>query len=111
MNPKKILIIEDDPKSRYALQSILEDHGHHVRVFDNAEDASKLDGTPFDAAIIDIRLPQQSGAEFARQFRKEHSATRIVFVTAYDGLSSEMLLEGTVLLVKPIDVDALLKLI
>lgn len=111
MNRKKILIVEDDPKSRFALKSILQDHGHDVFDYQTAEDAAKLDGHPVQTAIIDVRLPQQSGAEFARQFKQSHPDVKIIFVTAYDDLKNHLPLAGCTLLVKPIDITALLKLL
>ena len=111
MIPKNILLIEDDPKSRYAIQTVLQDQGHSVQSFSSAEEAVET-SDPFDAAIIDIRLPQQQGPDFAIQFRRKNPHIRIIFITAYDGTPQvRQALPGSAVLVKPIDMATLTKLL
>ena len=112
MAAKRILLIEDDVKSRYAIQSVLQDLGHTVHAFANAEEAALSSAAPIDAAIIDVRLPQQQGPDFAINFRNRHPQTRIIFITAFDNIPQLYLsVPGSVVLVKPIDIEALKRLL
>ncbi|MGN6370978.1 MAG: response regulator [Phycisphaerae bacterium] len=111
MQPKTILLIEDDPKSKYAIQTVLQDQGHTVNAFSSAEEATDATG-PFDAAIIDVRLPNQQGPDFAVHFKHNNPRSRIIFITAYDGIPHiPQPIPGSVVLVKPIDMNVLTKLL
>ncbi len=111
MNTRNILLIEDDPKSRYAIQTVLEDQGHSVQSYSTAEEAVEA-SDHFDAAIIDIRLPHQQGPDFAIQFKRKNPDIRIIFITAYDGIPHvRQAVPGSVVLVKPIDMAALTRLL
>ena len=111
MNPKNILLIEDDPKSKYAIQTVLEDQGHSVQSNSSAEDAIEA-SNHFDAAIIDVRLPHQQGPDFAIQFKKKNPHLRVIFITAYDAIPHvRQAVPGSVVLVKPIDMDTLTRLL
>jgi DNA-binding response OmpR family regulator len=117
---KKILLIEDDPKSRYALHSVLQQHGHHVTATEDSAAARKLTEEVYDVAIIDVRLPDELGTKFAAQIKERSpstrvifiTASRVIFITAYDDMERVRdPIEGAVILVKPIDMEVLLKLL
>ena len=110
MANKRILIVEDDRKSLYALTAVLEQQGHRVHGY---SDPSQVQADPadFDAAIIDLRLPDTPGALFAQTLRKKNPKIRIVFVTAYAAIDGGGDLGGSPLLVKPLNVDELVSLI
>jgi DNA-binding response OmpR family regulator len=112
MKGKKLLIVEDDPKSLYALKMVLQDRGFQVVACDSAEAAADLAAERFDAAILDVRLPGAHGTDVAARLRRSHPATRIVFVTAYNGVKSiEGSFPGAHVLVKPLDLEALVRLL
>ncbi len=53
--------------------------------FDNGRDVlSYLESRPLDALFLDVRMPDISGFEVAREIGKLHPGVLIVFVTAYD---------------------------
>jgi CheY-like chemotaxis protein len=112
MSSKKLLIVEDDPKSLYALRSVLQDRGFQVVACTSAEDAKAVEHQAFYAAILDVRLPGMSGTDFALQLRQNHAPSKIIFVTAYNGTKEiKDGFPGTAVLVKPLDIDALLRLL
>jgi DNA-binding response OmpR family regulator len=112
MKGKKILIIEDDPKSLYALKSVLEARGFDVAAVSTAEEAATISCDGFAAAVIDIRLPTQQGTDFARDLRTRHPHMRIIFVTAFhDDDALHATLPGSILLIKPIEMDVLCQLL
>ena len=110
MASKRILIVEDDRKSLYALTAVLEQQGHHVAGF---ADPGEVNVNPeeFDAAVIDLRLPDTPGALFAQQLRRQNPKIRVVFVTAYAATDGGGDLGDSPLLVKPLNVDELVSLI
>ena len=110
MPKKRILILEDDSKSLYALTAVLEQQGYSVAGFPDPASVN-VDPEQFDTAIIDLRLPETPGATFAAQLRKRNPKIRVVFVTAYAAVDGGDDLGGSPLLVKPLNVDELLTLI
>jgi DNA-binding NtrC family response regulator len=59
-----VLIIDDDPKMREMLTSILENDGYSVEAVGNGKEALKIcKKFPVDFALIDIELPDTKGTE------------------------------------------------
>ncbi len=67
MSPEdvKVLIVDDEDMVCRMLSGFLEDRGFTVKTALRGEDALELiSGENFDAAIVDIRLPDMSGNDF-----------------------------------------------
>jgi signal transduction histidine kinase len=81
----KILIVDDEPKSLFALQELLASLGQTLLVAQSGEEALKL-ALKHDFAVIllDVRMPGMDGFETAKMIRgRERSqATPIIFLTA-----------------------------
>jgi signal transduction histidine kinase len=81
----KLLIVDDEPKSLFALQELLAALGQTVLVAQSGEEALKL-ALKHDFAVIllDVRMPGMDGFETAKMIRgRERSqATPIIFLTA-----------------------------
>jgi len=109
---RSILLVEDDPKLRYVLETLLSERGCRVKVCEDAACARKLHADHFDVAIVDVRLPVESGTDLANHLAETHKPLKIIFITGYDNLENfETRLKGAELLVKPFDFEALWKLI
>ncbi len=82
LNPKKVLIVEDDPDITWVVQTYLEQSGYLV---DKAEDGlSGLEyalNTPLTLIVLDWMLPQLEGSEFISRLR-EHKSTPVIMLTA-----------------------------
>jgi DNA-binding NarL/FixJ family response regulator len=80
-----ILLVDDEPGLREAVQAYLEDSGFLVRVASNAREAWQLleQMTP-DLVISDVMMPQVSGFEFLKQMRADDRfvSLPVVFLTA-----------------------------
>ena len=105
-----ILIVEDDPRTRLALVSLLEHLGYTtIPVGTVAEGIELLDGQ--DCAILDLNLPDGLGTTVLKRIRDERRPIRVAVAT---GTSDEQLLDETrkldpeIILHKPIDVNALI---
>ena len=108
-----ILLVDDEPGLREAVQAYLEDSGFAVQVANNARDAWQLlEQTTPDLVISDIMMPQVSGYEFLKQMREDVRFLNlpVVFLTA-KGMTKDRI-EGynagcDAYLSKPFDPDEL----
>jgi signal transduction histidine kinase len=81
----KILVVDDEPKSLYALQELLSTLGQNLMVAQSGEEALKLAlRHDFAVILLDVRMPGMDGFETAQMIRsRERSrATPIIFLTA-----------------------------
>jgi DNA-binding response OmpR family regulator len=75
---RKVLVVEDDEKSRRLLRDVLAFHGFEVIAVDSGEAGlreARL--TRPDAALLDIQLPGIDGLDLLRALREEYPAPRI----------------------------------
>src|SRR5437588_5957209 len=81
----KILLVDDEPKSLFALQELLATLGQNLMIAQSGEEALKL-ALKHDFAVIllDVRMPGMDGFETAKLIRgRERSRqTPIIFLTA-----------------------------
>ena len=81
----RILVVEDEVITRFALEEALRDLGMSVAAHHDAESALlHLATATFDAAIIDVALPGLRGDEFAYQCLQNYPSMAIVLVTGFD---------------------------
>jgi len=67
---KSILIVDDDPETRWLLEYLMVSEGYEVRSADYAEGALNLlfNFTP-DVVLMDVRLPGMNGLQLTRLIR------------------------------------------
>jgi signal transduction histidine kinase len=81
----KILVVDDEPKSLYALQELLAPLGQELMIANSGEEALKLVlRNDFAVILLDVRMPGIDGFETARLIRgRERSRqTPVIFLTA-----------------------------
>ena len=80
----RILVVDDEMSVRVALQRYLASHGHDVEATASGADAlARMASAPYDAAIVDMRMPGLSGEQLYRELEAndpEH-ASRVIFTT------------------------------
>jgi DNA-binding response OmpR family regulator len=82
-----VLVIEDDNRIANLVERALTEDGHRVTVSDNGrEGVDMLLSRKFDAALLDILLPQMDGFEVLRRVRAKHCKTPILVLTAVDAV-------------------------
>ena len=69
--PATIIVIDDDPSIREALDSLLRSVGQRVKLFGSVQEflANKPPDGP-SCLVLDIRLPDKSGLEFQEDLRQ-----------------------------------------
>lgn len=121
----RILIVEDDPTSRFILQRFISPYGDINTAEDGnaaleAFQAAHQQGKPYDLIFLDIMLPKMDGQNVLINIRQmEHEkgiggreGVKIIMTTALDdhqnilGAFNE---QCEAYLVKPIDKDKLIK--
>lgn len=115
IDPKVILVIEDDETMRSAMKRIFEAESYVVKLAsDGSELSIALDDVPPDLIILDIGLPWMNGFELA-QLLKEHKDLKkipLVFVsgkTSEEDVKKAFELGADDFIKKPFDIDKLRK--
>jgi DNA-binding response OmpR family regulator len=82
-----VLVVEDDNRIANLVDRALTEDGHHVTVSGNGrEGAGMLLSGRFDAALLDIFLPEMDGFEVLEQVRAKRCKTPILVLTAVDAV-------------------------
>ena len=117
LEPKNLLIIEDDESMRSAYQRVFSSEGYYLKMAADATELSKvLDDQVVDLIILDVGLPWINGFELA-QLLKEHKDLKkipLVFISA-SGTQEDMKKAFDIgaddYIKKPFDIDKLKKTI
>ncbi len=105
----KVLIIDDEPALRFAVQEVLEGHGLDVVSAESATEAlSALDEV--DVVVSDYMMPDMDGMQLLEKIRTAHPSLPVILVTAHgsERLAVRALKQGAYdYLSKPFDNDEL----
>ncbi|NDJ17275.1 response regulator transcription factor [Myxacorys almedinensis] len=83
--PGQLVLVDDEPGLREAVQAYLEDSGFEVQTASNARDGWDLVQKVLpDLVITDVMMPQVNGYEFLKQLREDprFQTLPVVFLTA-----------------------------
>ena len=107
MNPKRVLIVEDDANLRQAIQAELELEGYEIRSAASAEEALPIiEKWPHHLVITDLDLPGSSGLDLLKRVRVEYPDTEILVMAAFGAVKTavEALRAGAYdYITKPVD--------
>ncbi len=115
MDPKVILVIEDDETMRLALKRILEIEGYVTKLAADATELSTvLDDHPVDLILMDVGLPWINGFELAQLLKENRDLKKIPLVFVSGNSTEEDMRKAFDLgaddfIKKPFDVDKLKK--
>lgn len=91
MREAHILIVEDEQKLSRVLQIELEYENYKTEIADNGRDALRLmQEQDWDLILLDIMIPELSGLEVLRRFRKTAADTPIILLTARDEIHDKV---------------------
>ncbi len=115
MESPKILVVDDEETIRMMLKETLTSWGYQVTCAATGVAALEaMQGQLFDAALVDIRMPEMDGLSFLREVKRHDDSIEVVIMTGYPTVQTavEALKEGAYdYLPKPLIMDELRHLI
>jgi two-component system response regulator MprA len=85
MQRGSVLVADDDPDVRDAVETALELDGHRVTTAaDGLETLTRVGRAGFDAIVLDVLMPHLDGFEVCRRLRAAGNRTPILILTARD---------------------------
>lgn len=85
----RILVVDDEPHLREAIQMVLTAAGHAVDVAGSGEAAVEAQRrSPYDALVLDIALPGMTGVETLAAIKAFSPQVVAVFITAHGSIAS-----------------------
>ena len=82
VRPLHILLVEDNQAFRLTLGAVLEDAGHRVACAGSVSAARVLlDTHRFEAALVDLHLPDGSGSELVVELRQRDPAMLVALIS------------------------------
>jgi len=87
----KVLIVDDEPGVRSALQRALALERHDVQLAQDGQQALDLLATSaFDAIVLDVAMPRVDGLEVCRRLRSAGDRTPVLMLTARDAIDDRV---------------------
>ncbi len=106
-----ILIVDDDTDFADGMAEVLELDGHTVDIaYTRKDGVEAAGGKAYDAAMIDIGLPDGNGVECLVEIKRIRPETRCFLMTGYsaDHIAKQGIEEGALeILTKPVDAGEL----
>ncbi|MGH9499681.1 MAG: sigma-54-dependent transcriptional regulator [Terriglobales bacterium] len=80
----QVLVVDDDPGMRCALEASFLRHGWRVETAAGASEAlAKFQRRPHPLVVTDIRMPESDGFALLRQLRSAEPGTAVILLTAF----------------------------
>src|SRR5689334_5235205 len=107
--PLRILVVDDDARSRSVFELLLRQEGHTVdTAADGAAAVEMVAERVPDLVVTDLNMPRMDGFELLAKLRERAPSLPVLVVTGYGELSSAvraMRAGADDYLVKPVDFD------
>ncbi len=87
-NPQKVLIVDDEPSTRFLLKATLKMEGYDISVVSNGQDALlEIEKFPPDVILLDVMMPGMTGFEICQLLKtdKRWKHVPIILLTALAG--------------------------
>jgi len=113
MDPRPVLVVDDDPDIRETLRFVLEDAGYSVYCAENGKEALEVLSEvkpPPGLILLDLMMPVMSGDEMLKALKAVHALADIP-VAIVTASGAPMPPQASSLLKKPVDLDALLRIV
>jgi two-component system, OmpR family, response regulator MprA len=108
----RVLVVDDEPALREALQSSLEFEGYRVGLASDGQAALEtLEREPYDLVLLDVMMPRLDGVTACRRLRAARNHVPVLMLTARDAVGdrvSGLNAGADDYLVKPFELDELL---
>lgn len=84
MVSKRVLLVDDEVALTDRLSRLLENRGYEVKAVDNGNDALRaLGGAPFDAVVLDLKMPGMDGITTLEEIGQLGLFTQTIFLTGH----------------------------
>ncbi len=85
----KLLIVDDEPRLRQSLASLLKDQGFDISLSDSGRTTRELlKKNAFDVALLDLFLPDVSGQQIMSEILEKTPDTLVIIMTGYATVDS-----------------------
>jgi DNA-binding NtrC family response regulator len=115
--PRRALVVDDEPLIRWSISEALHDHGYFVVEAGTGRAAiQELIGSsnPFDAIVLDLRLPDSNDLSLLGRIQELAPRTRIIMMSAHGSaeMAEEARARGVYEFVnKPFEISAMTTLV
>jgi two-component system, OmpR family, response regulator MprA len=88
----RVLVVDDEPAVRTALERALRLEAYDVELASDGREALDrlADGTPPDAVVLDVAMPEVDGLEVCRRLRDAGDRTPVLMLTARDAIDDRV---------------------
>ena len=84
MEPKRILIVDDEEHIRLLFKEELEEEGYAVDLASNGFEAlDKIRDSDFGVVLLDIKMPGMDGIQTLSEIKKINRDQRVILCSAY----------------------------
>lgn len=108
---KRILVVDDEKNIRALFRDELEEAGYEVETAGSGADAlAKVQASPPDLMVLDIRMEDMTGLEVLEQVRRDYAELPVIMCTAVRGLQDDFTVWDSKVsdyITKPVDLDDL----
>jgi len=85
----RLAVVDDEATARKRLGEAFARNGYAVETFSDAESFLERSAkAPFDAVLLDLRLPGMDGLEALKRLKKQGADTEAILVTGHGGLET-----------------------
>ncbi|MGE0681413.1 MAG: sigma-54-dependent transcriptional regulator [Candidatus Binatia bacterium] len=115
MSPQRVLVVDDDARTRRVLEIMLQKMGHETRAACNGREALELaQHESFDLVLTDLRMPEMDGVALLDALRAQSVEAPVILLTAYGTVENavEAMKKGAYdYVLRPFDVEAVERII
>src|SRR5258705_612979 len=87
--PFRVVVVDDETASREAIRMTLEYEGYRVDEARSGQDGiDKATKTPYDAILLDIKMPVLDGIEVLENLKEQRVPTPVVMVSGHGDIST-----------------------
>ena len=87
LSASRLLVVDDDPSIRRALQKAFIASGHDVTLCSDVEAAAlQLESQQFDVILTDLIMPGRDGMDLMRKLRSTHFPGEIIIMTGHGSI-------------------------
>ena len=110
--PKRILVVDNELRSREIIARFLRESGFEVREADDGVSAIEmLDKNEFALMICDLVMPQLGALDVLRHMKSRSLSTAVILITGHPDLLARRKLDHLPYLAKPFNMYDLLHLV